>query len=201
MTVEIVPLQPKHFRVAIELQRLAFPPPFDENLLWREENLADHLRKFPEGQFVALADGQFAGSCSNTRISRAHYEKHLSWDETVGGFSFETFDPCGEVIYGADISVHPSFRRVGIGRAFYDARKALAESLGVLYATACRLPDFQSSGVGTPAEYCQLVADGRLTDRTLTPLLRYDLILTDVLQNYMDDPESGNAAALLEWRP
>jgi hypothetical protein len=27
------------------------------------------------------------------------------------------------------------------------------------------------------------------------------LTMTDVLTNYMEDPESGNAAALLEWRP
>ena len=38
-------------------------------------------------------------------------------------------------------------------------------------------------------------------DRTLSVLLRYGLKFLDVIENYMPDEESGNAAALLEWIP
>ncbi len=51
------------------------------------------------------------------------------------------------------------------------------------------------------AQYARVVVEGKATDRTLTPLLRYGLGFVEVIENYMDDEESGNAAALLEWRP
>jgi GNAT superfamily N-acetyltransferase len=105
-------------------------------------------------------------------------------------------------LYGLDISVHPEFRRLGIGRAFYEHRKEIVRQLALQrYATTCRLPDFHLSGANDSQTYCQDVLCGRLTDRTLTPLLRYGLTMTAVLQNHWDDPESGHAAAQLEWRP
>ncbi len=194
-------MQPKHFEGVIALQRLAFPPPFDEELLWKKEHLDAQLFKFAEGQFVALVDDHVVGSCSNTLVSQARYDRHLSWDETVGGYFLETFDPGGEVMYGIDISVHPDYRNMGIGRKFYEQRFTLAAKRGIRYATACRIPSFSSSGFQNPREFCNEVVAGNQMDRTLTPLLRYGLTLTDVLDDYMDDPESGNAAALLEWRP
>ena len=194
-------MQPKHFEGVIALQRLAFPPPFDEELLWKKEHLDAQLFKFARGQFVAVANDRVVGSCSNTLVSREHYDRHLSWDETVGGYFLDTFDSEGGVMYGLDISVHPDFRRMGIGRKFYERRFGLTQSLGILYATACRIPSFSSSGFQNPREFCNEVVAGNQMDRTLTPLLRYGLTLTNVLDDYMDDPESGNAAALLEWRP
>lgn len=105
-------------------------------------------------------------------------------------------------MYGLDISVHTDYRRMGIGRKFYKERFALTQSKGLeMYATACRIPDFSTSGCPTVQQYCQEVSINQRADRTLSPLLRYGLVLVDVLEGYMDDAESGNAAALLEWKP
>jgi len=194
-------MEPKHFEGVIGLQRLAFPAPFDELLLWREDHLRAHLDKLPTAQWVALDGDKVVGSCSNTQITQEHYDNHLSWDETVGGYSLDTFDPYGKVLYGLDISVHPDYRRMGMGRAFYTQRKIITQQMFDFYATACRIPDYQTSGCPDVETYCEEVKFGQRIDRTLSPLLRYGLSLVDVLTNYMNDPESGNAAALLEWRP
>ena len=42
---------------------------------------------------------------------------------------------------------------------------------------------------------------GVRVDRVLTPLLRYNLTFIETHESYMEDEESGNAAALLEWTP
>jgi len=103
------------------------------------------------------------------------------------------------MLYGVDISVHPDYRGRGVGRALYAARFDLVRTLGLTrFGTACRIPD----RCGQPATaYTTAVAMGVLQDRTLTPLLRYGLSLVGVIEGYMEDEESGNAAALLEWRP
>ena len=193
---------PAHFEGVVTLQRLAFPPPFDQDILWQRDHLQKHHEIFSPGQWVALIDDTVVGSCSNTIISSALLDKHGTWDETVGGVLLATFDPKGDVLFGVDISVHPEFRRQGIGRMFYDQRKGLVKKLGLVkFATTCRIPDFAASGCETPAEYGRKVVAGETSDRTLTPLLRYGLTMTAVLEDHIDDPESGNASAALEWQP
>lgn len=191
----------EHIPGIIELQYLAFPAPFDPDLLWRPEHIQRHLELFPEGQFVAMQDEYVIGSCSNTLISEENFQAHLNWEETVGGYELSTFDPNGTTLYGLDISVHPAYRRIGIGRAFYRERKKLVSSKKLKrFGTACRMPDYKSvSSRFTVHEYAKSVSERQLTDRSLTPLLRYDVTYLGVIENYMDDAESGNSGALLEW--
>ncbi len=187
---------------AVELQRAAFPPPFSEDLHWGAEHLARHIEVFPEGQWVAVCDGYIVGSCSNCIISESLWQAHGSWASTVGGPFLEKHSLDGTTLYGLDITVHPGFRKQGIGRAFYSKRFGYVRSNNLTrYGTGCRIPDYISSGVATQEEYCQLVAVGEMNDRTMTPLLRMGLCYQGVIHAYMTDGESGNAAAMLEWLP
>lgn len=186
----------------VALQPLCYPPPFNPSLLWQREHIERHLAVFPEGHFVATAEGRVVGSASNTIISEEAWRAHAPWKETVGGFMIETFDPKGTTLYGLDISVDPAFRGRGIARALYQARFDLVrEKRLVRYGTTCRLPGFHTSGVGTPESYADEVVAGNRMDPTLTPLLKMNLTYLGVAMDHMDDPESGNSAAILEWRP
>lgn len=206
MRFQIRRLQISDIPEIVSLQAEAFPPPFDPELLWEADHLLAHLGKFPEGQWVAVSGGRIVGSCSNTVIFESVWQAHLGWSESVGGPMLDTFDRQGSTLYGLDVSVLPTYRRLGIGRAFYTARYNLVRDLGLTrYGTACRMPDFRGfqmdhPGV-TPQEFAQRVVAGERVDRTLTPLLRYGVVFLGVIESYMDDDESGNAAALLEWTP
>lgn len=185
----------------VALQKLAFPPPFSEDLLWDAEHLERHIELFPAGQFVAEVEGRIVGSCSNTQISEACWEAHEGWSDTVGGPFLDSFTPSGSTLYGLDISVDPDFRRIGLGRRFYETRfERVRSSALARYGTACRMPDF-ASYTGSVHDHARAVVAGERIDRTLTPLLRYGLTFLGVVENYMEDAESGNAAALLEWKP
>jgi GNAT superfamily N-acetyltransferase len=183
------------------LQALAFPAPFDPELLWQAEHLFAHRQKFPSGQFVARSGTVLVGTCSNTRISSAQLAQP-TWDQTVGGPFLDRFAPDGDTLYGLDISVHPDYRRRGIGRALYQARFELVRALGLrCYATTCRIPDFAASGVSRVEAYVDQVSSGERVDRTLTPLLRMGLQFVKVKPQFMADRESGDAAVHLEWKP
>lgn len=203
---EVRPMREEDVEPAVALQRDCFPPPFPEDLLWRPEHLARHRALFPEGQFVAvMSPGGVVGSASSLVLSESRWNRHAAWEETVGGFDFDHHDPTGTTLYGADISVHPEFRGRGIGRALYRARFDLVARHGLTrFGTACRMPDYAAWAARTAGdvhEYARLVASGSLVDRTMTPLLRYGLSLVGVVEDHMDDVESGNAAAILEWSP
>ena len=199
--VSVRTMTPDDFDVVVAIQRECFPAPFPEDQLWTQEHLASHLGRFPEGQFVAELNNAVAGSASSALISEETWQLHLPWEQTLGGFHLTGHRPNGTTLYGADISVAPHARGMGVGKTLYAARFELVQRLGLVrYGTACRMPDCLASGLA-PAVYANEVAAGRRVDRTLTPLLRFGLKLVEVLPDYMPDEESMNAAALLEWRP
>lgn len=92
---------------------------------------------------------------------------------------------------------------MGIARALYDQRFSFIRSGGLAaFATCCRMPDYQKLNRElTVTEYANSVSLGVRTDRTLTPLLRMGLHYKGVAEQFMHDEESGNAAAILEWKP
>lgn len=191
---------------AVALQRACFPPPFPEDLLWRSEHLQRHLEVFPDGQFVAVGGGNIVGSASTVIVAESTYRLHGSWEATVGGAFLEAHDPAGSTLYGVDISVHPDWRGLGIARRLYEKRFDLVRRMSLVrFATACRMPGLDHwlsmHPSESPSRYASFVETGALTDRTMTPLLRMGLSLVCVIQDYMEDSESRNFAALLEWKP
>ncbi|MBS1705637.1 MAG: GNAT family N-acetyltransferase [Armatimonadetes bacterium] len=203
--VVIRPMTQADIPGVVALQRACFPAPFSEEYLWQPKHLEMHLARFAEGQFVASIGTRIVGSASNAIVTESVWQAHLPWEETLGGFSFESHDPNGTTLYGADISVHPDCRKQGIGKMLYSQRFELVAQLHLArYGTACRIPDYQATAQThsiDPHQYVNAVAQGIYQDRTLTPLLKMGLNLVDCIENYMDDEESGNCAAVLEWRP
>jgi len=206
VSLSVVQMGLPHIEGAVGLQRDCFPAPFPEELLWQRAHLETHVNRFPCGQFVCLDGERVVGSASSTLVSEEVWLGHLSWEATVGGPFLETYDSEGTTLYGLDISVHPEYRGRGIGRMLYEERfRLVREGVGERYGTACRLPgyrDYATSRPGTSVEeYAEYVVKGLIQDRTLTPLLRYGLTYLGVIDDYMEDFESHNTAALLEWRP
>lgn len=198
-------MAPEDIKGAVALQKACFPPPFSQDLLWNHEHLERHTDIFPIGQFVALAHPNLViGSASSCLITEGAWQAHGSWSETVGGPFIQNHDPQGSTLYGLDISVHPEWRRYGVGRALYEARFTLVDNLNLSrYGTGCRVPGYSKWAAASDnravEDYCEQVAAGKLTDRTLTPLLKFGLKFVCVVHDYMEDEESKNAAALLEW--
>lgn len=202
MNVEICPLKAEWIQGTADLQRECFPPPFPAELLWQEEHLDRHIALFPEGQFVAIRDGAVVASSSSMRITSQDWLSPHTWDELTGGLFLSNHMPDGDLLYGVDISVHPDYRGRGIARLLYQARFDLVRSLGLKgFAAICRLPDFKGSGVSSLEEYVAEVALGKRQDRTMTPLLKLGLTVRGVAFDCMEDEESGNSGARLEWQP
>lgn len=199
-------MQDKHIPGAVALQRACFPAPFPFEALWSSEHLGKHLDVFPDGQLVVLDQECVVASASNLVISEQAWQRHDSWEQTTGGFEFKNHDSTGTTLYGADISVHPEYRGRGLARQLYNARFELVRQFGLnRFGTACRFPDWHTWITEHPdqtqSEYCQAVVRGHAIDRTMTPLVRMGLTFLGVAEHHMDDPESGNSAAILEWTP
>ncbi len=207
----VVPSAPEHAPALEELQRVCFPYLAEAERM-KAEHFLRHLEVFPEGEFVAVTDRDPAGrelgrevvvglgSGFLTRFDLAHPDH--SFLEAIAGGTYANHDPQGDWYYGADISVHPDYRGKGIGTLLYRARQELVRRLGLRGIVAGgALPGYAAQGRGlSVAEYVAAVARGELRDPTLSFQLANGFEALGVIEGYMTDPATGDAASLIVWR-
>lgn len=159
-----------------------------------------HLEIFPEGQFTALVDeGGMLIPVGATTTFRTPDFDHIRqpFDESVSWLAYH--EPAGEWLYGADISVHPAYRRRGVGAALYRARAGLVQQLNLRGEIAAGLlAGYHRYQAQMSIEaYADQVRRGQLKDPTVSMQLGSGFQLVEVLYDYVDNPESANCAALI----
>jgi ribosomal protein S18 acetylase RimI-like enzyme len=193
--------QPADFASIVELSRICYPD--DEP--WTEEQLASHLRVFPEGQLVAVdrSTGRVIGMAASLIVRWDDYDLDGNWQDYTANGTFRNHDPeRGRTLYGAEIMVHPVMRRMGIARRLYQARKDLTTHLGLLRIRAAgRLRGFHRYAAQMRVEdYVNAVARGTLTDPTLSFQLAQGFRVIGIVKHYLgSDSESLGHAAVIEW--
>ncbi|OXM16439.1 GNAT family N-acetyltransferase [Paenibacillus herberti] len=185
----------------IAVQRLSFPPPYPQELLWNRKQLAQHVSRFPEGALCAEIDGTIIGSMTGMR-TRSTDANHLSWAEMTADGYINTHDPDGDTLYAVDICVVPEYRKTGIGKWLMQSMYETVVQLRIKRLLGGgRLPGYHLHASELSAEaYVDAVLRGELRDPVLTFLLRCGRTPAGVAANYLDDEESCGYAAMMEWR-
>ena len=186
----------------VKLQKITFPSMAAEGVYWRPHQLQAHLEIFPEGQFVAQYKEEIVGSCSSLIIKLNPEYKDHTWKEACGDSFFKNHDPKGDTLYGADVSTHPHYRRLGIATKLYNARKDLARKLNLRRIIAGgRISNYcDYAKKMTPEEYVKHVKRGEIKEPVLTFQLKNGFKFIKILPNYMKDPRSLNYATFIEWK-
>ena len=116
---------------------------------------------------------------------------------------FNNHDPQnGRTLYGAEIMVRPLRQGAGIGKKIYQARRDLAQRLGLLRIRAgARLRGYHRHAKRMSAEeYVIRVVRSELRDATLSFQLKQGFHVLAVVSGYLlHDPESLGYAAVIEW--
>jgi GNAT superfamily N-acetyltransferase len=185
----------------IELSTLVYPGAVP----WTPTQLASHREVFPEGQFVAVAgrSERVIGMAASLIVLWNDYTFDANWIDFTNAGLFTNHDPeHGRTLYGAEVMVHPEFRKRGIGKRLYAARRALALRLGLLRIRAgARLRGYHRfASTMTAEEYVQRILSGELSDPTLSFQLGQGFHVLGVVSGYLrHDPESLGYAAVIEW--
>ena len=106
-------LDPADFAAIIAICKTVYPT----ETPYTVDELDDHRRVFPQGQFVAadVENNQVAGVHFTLRLRMFDFHIDDPWDVlTSGGTFLDHHDPTGPTLYGADIMVNPVHQHHGI---------------------------------------------------------------------------------------
>lgn len=185
----------------IDLQAESFPPPYPSELWWNEAQLTEHVTRFSEGALCADIDGRIVGSMTSMRIRLEDAERH-DWSTMTDDGYIRNHRPDGETLYVVDICVAPDFRKFGLGKWLMQSMYETVVYLGCdRLLGGGRMPGYGAmSDRMTAEEYLEQVVQGKLKDPVITFLLRCGRMPVGVVPDYLEDEQSANYAALMEWR-
>ena len=169
-------------------------------MLCNERQFSMQLEAFPEGQLVAEADGKIAGYTNTLIVLLDEESPWYSYGEITGNGTFSTHDPSGDTLYGADIAVHPDYRRQGISGLLYEGRKKILKRFNLRRMVAGgRIPGYwRHAGRLTAEEYVDRVIQGELRDPALNAHLKAGYRVRGVHMGYLRDEHSLDYATFLE---
>jgi len=193
-------IKPKYAKALEQLQRKTFPT-LGEDELMLEKHFLRHCEIFPEGNFVALIERKVVGLGAGFLCNFDFEHPNHTFMEMIDGGYFTNHDPNGVWYYGSDISVHPKYRRRGIGKRLYEARKNCVKVLNRRGIVAGGLiPGYVNyKDTLTVLEYAEKVAKGKIYDSTLSFQIKQGFQFRGMIENYLEDSASDNWATLIVW--
>ncbi|MFT7116109.1 MAG: GNAT superfamily N-acetyltransferase [Rhodoferax sp.] len=169
---------------------------------WRRDHLVHQLEVFPEGQLVAVMNDHIVGCASSLVILWDEWADEHSWKEITAAGTFDTHNPVGFTLYGAEVFVDPRLRGQRLGHALYDGRRKLCQQLNLRRIIACgRLPGYHAVADKMPIElYAKKILWGDLVDPVLSFQLKEGFRYCGIMQDYLpEDKESCGNASLIVW--
>jgi GNAT superfamily N-acetyltransferase len=192
-------VQPRDYQAVIEICRLVYPTEEPYTL----EELDDHQRVFPQGQFAAVDGGDaVAGVHFTLRLRLLDFHLDDPWDVLTSGGSFLDHNPDGPTLYGADIMVHPGHQHRGVGRALTEhARLLVQEERLWRMVGASRLPGYgRHTATMNVEQYVDSVLSGELVDPVLSTHIKNGWTAVKPVHGYLQhDEESAGWAEVMQW--
>jgi predicted amidohydrolase len=168
----------------------------------KEEHIKSLIDKFPEGQVVIKINGQLAGVALSIVVDYDSFDDSHTYEQITGKYSFDTHDDEGDVLYGIEVFIKPSFRGLRLGRRLYDYRKELCEKLNLKSIVfGGRMPNYHNYAAElSPKEYIDKVRRKEIQDPVLNFQISNDFHPAKVMKGYLDgDKASQDFAILMEW--
>ena len=158
-----------------------------ENSYWPKSAIQRLIDIFPDGQVVIKIDGVIAGCALSIVVDYSQFDDDHTYADIITKSSFKNHNNKGDVLYGIEVFIKPSFRGLRLGRRLYDYRKELCESLnlkGIVFGG--RMPNYHKvQAQYTPKEYIDCVKRKELNDPVLNFQISNDFHPVRVIKGYL----------------
>lgn len=196
--LQVRPTTPSDIDALLKLQAQVYPTIEP----WKRDQLAHQLEIFPQGQLVAVLNGRIVGCASSLVVLWDEWAEEHTWKQITAAGTFNTHNPAGFTLYGAEVFVDPRLRGKRLGHALYEARRKLCKQLNLRRIIACgRLPGYHGFSQQMSVDlYAKKVLWGDLVDPVLSFQLREGFRYCGIMYDYLqEDLESGGHASLIVW--
>jgi predicted amidohydrolase/ribosomal protein S18 acetylase RimI-like enzyme len=162
------------------------------------------VNAFPEGQFVAVYDGEVVGYAATLQVAERQIFRQHTWSDVTGAGYASLHNGQGDWLYGVEVCVDPGRRRSKIGKRLYEVRQRLCRDLRLKgIAFGGRIPGYRrrKREYPNPVEYLNAVREREIRDPVASFQMKLgfepELLLADY---HSEDKASGGHAALMVWR-
>jgi GNAT superfamily N-acetyltransferase len=180
------------------LQRHAHPAVPGSTL----KQLESQIQAFPEGQLVAIADGEIVGAAGCLVVQWDDYALEHTWKSVTGEGFFTTHDTAGRTLYAAEAVADFLRHGSGVARALYQAERRLCRKLNLRrIIAAARLAGYSAvKDAMTVEQYARRVVWGDIQDPQLRLPMSQGFQYCGVIRGYLpEDADSCGNAALIVW--
>ena len=197
----VVNSQPEMADQLEAIQRASFPNLAEDEIITAAHYQAQ-IKRFPAGQLAVVTDTGQVVACSTDFRTTVDFDNYQHrYIDAVDHNWLGNHDPDGDWLYGADIGVLPAYRRRGLGRMLYQARRDLIRRLNLRgHVAGGMLKGYGAVKDQMPVEaYVERVVAGELFDPTLSIQLKIGFHVHGIIYDYVDDPSCDNASAFIVW--
>lgn len=184
------------------VQRASFPTLAEDEIMTAAHYRAQ-IERFPQGQHAVVTDSGQVVACSTDFRTTVDFDNFQHrFIDAVDHNWLGNHDPDGDWLYGADIGVLPEYRRRGIARMLYTARRELIRRLNLKgHVAGGMLKGYGQVKAQMSVEtYVEKVKRGELFDPTVSVQLKTGWEIYGILYDYVDAPSCDNKAAFIVWR-
>ena len=195
--IAVQQMKAEHAEQLEALQQIVFPALAEDELI-KTAHYLQHLKVFPEGQFVITDGDEVIGMTSSMRS--LFNDNHHTFKETIAGGWLTNHNPIGDWLYGLDMGIHPNYRGKGLARSLYQARHSLVHSLNLKGQFTVGMMNGYGAVAGTisAAQYFKELIEGTRTDPTLSAQMKIGFEPISIIPNYLNDPTCGGYGVLIK---
>jgi len=207
--IVILPSDPAYIDQLVDVQRRGYnltPADYDHPEVLTAAKFDNHLRVFPQGQFMALdtETDRVVGTCTSLIIAHDIATPFTEpWGVTTRDGTLSNHNPAGEWLYGVDNVVLKDYRGQGVGGRLMAARYNVARRFNLRGMIAGSMPiDYHlaaAEGVDIEAYVREVVAEQRW-DTNLSKQLIKGCRVLNVIPNYLSDaPRTRKYGVAIVW--
>ena len=183
------------------IQRASFPTLAEDEIITAAHYRAQ-IERFPAGQHAVITDSGQAIACSTDFRTTVDFDNFQHRYVDIADHNWlGNHNPNGDWLYGADIGVLPEYRRRGLARRLYTARRNLIRRLNLKgHVAGGMLKGYgQVKDTISIETYIEKLKHGELFDPTVSVQLKTGWEIYGILHDYVDDPSCDNKAAFIIW--
>jgi radical SAM enzyme (TIGR01210 family) len=184
----------------MEIERKVWP----EEMWVSKDMLSARIKTFPEGFLCVVKNGKMLGFvCSEIIYYKDTKKKGFNWYSlTDNGYILKSHNPCGDTLYGIDLSILPQNSIIGAAKLLEGLGKLIIKKRLKRSVFGARIPRYYKYADKIPPKKYVFTRNkkGAFLDPELAFYQTLGMYPVRIIDDYFSDDNSLNYGVLVTWK-